>query len=129
MATELVARFYAVYNEGRVDLLDELLAPSYVGHVNGREIEGVSAAKAFIQAFLTAFPDVQYTVEDTVESGEKVVTRWSATGTHQGSFGGVPPTQKQVTMLGITIFALTDGKIGTVWSTWDLFGLMQQLQS
>ena len=129
MATDVVAQFYTVYNEGRIDLLDELLAPNYIGHVNGREIVGVSAAKAFIQALLTAFPDAQYTVEDTVESGEKVVTRWSATGTHQGSFGGVPPTQKHVTMLGITIFALTDGKIGTLWSTWDLFGLMQQLQS
>ena len=129
MSTAVVAQFYAVYNNQRLDLLDDLLAPTYVGQVNGREIVGVAGAKTFIQAFLTAFPDVHYTVEDTVASGEKVVARWTATATHMGSFGGVAPTEKRVTMLGITIFQLADDRIAALWSTWDVFGLLQQLQS
>ncbi len=128
-SADVIAKFYAVYNDRRVDLLDNLLAPSYVGQVNGREIVGVEAARTFIQAFLTAFPDVHYTVEDTVASGNKVVVRWTATAVHLGSFGGVAPTRKRVTMLGITIFALADAKIAALWSTWDVFGLLQQLQA
>ncbi|MCY7382246.1 MAG: ester cyclase, partial [Microcoleus sp. CAN_BIN18] len=96
---------------------------------NGREFVGVAEAKRFIQAFLTAFPDGRYSVEDTIVSGsEKIVTRWTATATHQGSFGGVAPTQKRVTMLGITIFALTETKITALWSTWDVQGVLLQLQ-
>ncbi len=129
MSTDVIDKFYAVYNDRRVDLLDELLTPIYVGQVNGREIVGVEVARTFIQAFLTAFPDVHYTVEDTVASGEKVVARWTATATHMGSFGGVAPTEKRVTMLGITIFQLADERIAALWSTWDVFGLLQQLQS
>ncbi len=129
MSADVIATFYAVYNDRRVDLLDDLLAPGYVGEVNGPEIAGLDAARTFIQAFLTAFPDVHYTVEDTVASGEKVVARWTATATHLGRFGDVAPTEKRVTMLGITIFALTDAKIAALWSTWDVSGLLQQLKA
>ncbi len=129
MSAAVVATFYTVYNDHRLDLLDELLASNYVGQVNGREIVGAAQARAFIQAFLMAFPDVHYTVEDMVVCGEKVVARWTATATHQGSFGGVAPSQKYVTMFGITIFALTEAKITALWSSWDVHGVLQQIQS
>jgi steroid delta-isomerase-like uncharacterized protein len=100
-----------------------------VGEVNGRAIVGVEAAKGFIETFLTAFPDVHYTVLDRITSEQKVVIRWSATATHQGSFAGIEATQKPVTMLGITIFAIADNRIQALWSVWDVFGLTQQLSS
>jgi steroid delta-isomerase-like uncharacterized protein len=129
MSMDVVTKFYSVYNDRRVDLLDELLAPEYAGHVNGREIVGPAAARVFIQNFLTAFPDVQYTMEDTLEDGAKVVVRWSATATHQGAFAGIQPTQKPVTMSGITIFALKDERITALWSTWDVLGVLNQFKA
>lgn len=125
---DIALKFYQVYNDKHVDLLDDLLAPGYVGQVNGREIAGVAASKEFIGAFLAAFPDVRYTVHDTIASDGKVVTRWTAAGTHGGSFAGIEATGRSVTMLGITIFRIADHKIEALWSTWDLFGLLQQLR-
>jgi steroid delta-isomerase-like uncharacterized protein len=128
--TQAVAQsFYTVYNEKQPDLLDEILADSYVGHVNGHDIAGATAAKGFINAFLTAFPDTHYTVEDIFDSEDKVVTRWTCTGTHKGAFFGMEPTDKAVTMIGITIFQIADGKIAQLWNNWDVFGLMNQLKA
>lgn len=129
-ATQTVANsFYTVYNEKKPDLLDEILAPTYVGHVNGHDIAGAASAKGFINSFLTAFPDAHYNVDDIFDSGDKVVTRWTCTGTHKGDFFGTPPTDKQVKMIGITIFEIVDGKIAQLWNNWDVFGLMQQLKA
>jgi steroid delta-isomerase-like uncharacterized protein len=128
MTTAVALKFYTVYNDKRVDLLDELLASTYVGQVNGREIVGVAAAKAVIGGFLSAFPDVQYIVHDTIASGDKVVARWTATATHMGDFMGITATQKRVTMLGMTIFQVADQQIAALWNTWDVFGLLEQLR-
>jgi steroid delta-isomerase-like uncharacterized protein len=128
MPTDIVQQFYAVYHDQQVDRLNDLLAPTYVGEVNGREIVGAEAAKGFIRTFLAAFPDVRYTIHDTISSGERVVTRWTATATHRGSFAGIAPTNKPVTMAGITIFAIRDAQIFALWNTWDMFGLIQQLR-
>jgi steroid delta-isomerase-like uncharacterized protein len=125
---DIALKFYQVYNEKRVDLLDDLLAPGYVGQVNGREIVGPAAAKQFVGAFLAAFPDVSYTIHDTIASGDKVVARWTATATHQGNFAGIDATGRPVTMLGITIFQIADHTIDALWNTWDMFGLLQQLR-
>jgi len=61
-------------------------------------------------AFRTAFPDLQFRVEDMVAEGEKVVSRLTMRGTHQGDFQGIPPTGKQMTVTGITIERIVDGK-------------------
>lgn len=128
MSSDVIQQFYDVYHQRQPDLLNNLLAPSYVGEVNGRAIVGVEAAKGFIQTFLTAFPDVHYTLHDRISSEQKVITRWSATATHRGSFAGIEATHKPVTMLGITIFAIADNRIQALWSVWDVFGLTQQLR-
>ncbi len=74
MTIAVAMRFYDVYHDKNVDLLDTLLAPTYIGQVNGRDIVGIEAAKSFISAFLAAFPDVRYTIHDTIADGDKVVT-------------------------------------------------------
>src|SRR5688572_17574877 len=129
MTVAAAMRFYEVYNSKNVDLLDDLLAPDYIGQVNGREISGAEAAKGFVGALLAAFPDLHYRINHTIASGDEVVARWTATGTHLGSFAGVEPTHKRVTMLGITIFRLADQRISALWSVWDVNGLLQQLRN
>jgi steroid delta-isomerase-like uncharacterized protein len=83
-------------------------------------------------AFLTsydrrAFSDLNYAVEDVIAEGDRVVTRWTATGTHQGFFGLYAPTGKEVTWSGVTIWQVRDGKILTIWVEQDTASQLQQL--
>lgn len=126
--TAAAIKFYEMYNTHNIDMLDELLAAGYVGNVNGREIIGVDAAKATVASFLAAFPDAHYTVEDMIASGDRVVTRWTATATQRGPFAGIAPTNRRVTMRGITIFKIVGTQISALWNTWDMFGLIEQLR-
>jgi steroid delta-isomerase-like uncharacterized protein len=82
----------------------------------------------FVTAYYrNAFPDLKYTVEDVIAEGDRVVTRWTATGTQQGVFGLLAPTGKQVTWSGVTIWQVRDGKILTAWINQDATGLSEQL--
>jgi steroid delta-isomerase-like uncharacterized protein len=126
---EPVNKFYQVYNEANPDLWEEAVSTDYVGHVNSHTIPGRDAGKGFVVGLIQAFPDIHYTVEDTLIQGDKVVTRWSATGTHTGDLYGMPPTNKKANMLGITIFRIADGQIAELWNVWDQAGLMQQLNA
>lgn len=129
MASAVVQAFYNVYHTHDLERLPGLLAASYVGQVNGSEIIGAQAAQVFIQAFLTAFPDVRYTLHDSLVAGPKEAIRWSATATHCGDFAGVAATQKSVTMTGITLFQVEAGRIQALWNSWDVWGLLQQLRA
>lgn len=129
MASAVVQAFYTVYHTHDLERLHSLLAESYVGQVNGSEIIGAPAAQVFIQAFLTAFPDVRYTLHDSLVAGPKEVTRWSATATHRSEFAGIAATQKSVIMTGITIFQVEAGRIQALWNSWDVWGLLQQLRA
>ena len=124
-----VLRFYEMYNTHNVNLLDGLLAPGYVGEINGHKVVGLESAKAVIGAFLAAFPDVHYVLEDTFGEANKVVVRWRATGTQVGVFGELAPIHKRVTMVGITIFELKGEQISALWNVWDVHGLLAQLRS
>lgn len=123
-------KFYEAYNDrAKIGLLDDIFAPNYVGLVNGRKIPGVKAAKGFVLAFLDAFPDANYAVEDVIATGDRVVVRWDCTATHRGKFLGIDPTNQPIEVTGITIFQLADGRITRLWNNWDTHGLLQQLRS
>ena len=110
------------------DSLDEVYTPDVVWHNPEGDIQGIEQAKQFVTMFKTAFPDISATVEDVVGEGEKVVTRVTLRGTHQGEveeFG--PPTGRQVETQGITIHRIEGGKIVEEWNSWDNMSLMQQL--
>ncbi len=77
--------------------------------------------------FAAAFPDGQMTIEDLVAEGDRVVARTTFNGTHQGEMQGIPATGKAVSVSGITIFRLDNGKIAEGWLVNDNLGLMQQL--
>jgi predicted ester cyclase len=77
--------------------------------------------------FLTAFPDLHFTIEDQLAEGDEVATRLTAGGTHKGVFMGIPPMGKQVTVTGIAISHWVGGKSDEVWINLDRMGLLQQL--
>jgi steroid delta-isomerase-like uncharacterized protein len=123
-----VQKFYEVYNNHKLELLDQILSPSYVGYVNAHTINGAESAKGFIAGFLQGIPDAKYTLLDTFANENKIVVRWICTGTQSGNFYGIEPSNRAINITGITIFELNDGKIDQLWNNWDQFTLMQQLK-
>lgn len=127
----LVRRFVdEVYNEGNLGFIDEVLSPDWVEHdPNSPEGigNGVEGARRFAAMYRSAFPDLQITVEDQVAEGDKVVTRWTARGTHRGELMGVPPGGNRVEVAGIGIDRIEGGRVVESWSNYDVLGLMQQI--
>lgn len=118
--------FQEIWNGRNLDIIKERLSRDYVGH-SVREIQGPQGAKGFAAAILDAFPDYRYTVEDEICEGDKVVHRWIAKGTHEGEFQGLPPSGKQVTISGISVYRVANGKLVEGWTTADMLGLLQQI--
>ena len=118
-----------IFNRGNLDIVDEVVDPGYVGHdpASPEEIRGPEGLKQLAQGYRSAFPDIQVTVDEQLAEGDRVATRWSARGTHQGELFGIQPTGKQTTVTGLTIDRYSGGKIVESWDNWDTFGLMQQL--
>lgn len=114
-------------NKGNLAVLDELLAPSYVYHGPGMELHGPEALKQLVAAFRAAFPDLHAAIDDMVTEGDKVVTRWTATGTHRGEFMGIAPTGRRMSLPIIVITRFEAGKAVEDWEVYDGLGLMQQL--
>jgi steroid delta-isomerase-like uncharacterized protein len=115
---------------GNLDVAEEVYAPGFVGHdpTMPEDLQGVEAAKQFAATFRSAFPDLTCTIEDQIAEGDKVVTRWSASGTHQGETEELgPPTGNRMEITGISIERLSDGKVVESWDNYDALGMMQQL--
>jgi steroid delta-isomerase-like uncharacterized protein len=133
MSTEenksIVRRFVdEVQSKGDIDAIDELCSPEFVNHSAPPGVpsncEGVKQVTAM---FRQAFPDSNFTVEDMVAEGDKVATRKTFHGTHQGEFMGIPPTGQQVSTGLIDVVRIVDGKVVEHWSMGDNLGMMQQL--
>ncbi len=77
--------------------------------------------------YRTAFPDIHFTVEDQIAEGDKLVTRFTITGTHKGELMGIPPTGVHITMTGMIFDLNVGGKILEGWANTDALGMLQQL--
>jgi steroid delta-isomerase-like uncharacterized protein len=113
---------------GKLDVADEIFDASYVAHRLGAELPpGPEGIKLFASVYRSAFPDVVMTVEDQIAEGDKVVTRWTARGTHQGELMGIPATGKPIVVPGISIGRFVGDKMVETWNSWDGLGMLQQL--
>jgi steroid delta-isomerase-like uncharacterized protein len=117
------------FNVGNIDVIDELVTTDFVNHDAAlpEPMIGPDAAKASINGYRTAFPDLRLTIEEQIADDQGVATRWSAKGTHEGDLMGMAPTGKQATVTGITIDRIVDGRIAESWTNWDTLGMLQQL--
>jgi steroid delta-isomerase-like uncharacterized protein len=122
-------RFFELWENGDLDALEEVVAPDSVDHdaYNPYGQEGLEGARKTLAMYREAFPDTRFTIEDQLAEGDKVVTRWTATGTHEGELMGMEPTGKKATVTGITIDRIEGGKIAEGWTSWDTLGLMQSI--
>lgn len=117
------------FNEGNLDVADELFTSDSVLHDPSlpEEMRGPEGVKGYVQMYRSAFPDTNITVEDQLAEGERVVTRWTGRGTHQGELIGIPASGNQVEVSGITISRFEGGKIAEDWTNYDTLGMMQQI--
>ena len=117
-----------VWNKGNFEVADEILAPDFVANNVPPGIppdrEGL---KQFIAMYRGAFPDVGLHIEDQIAEGDMVVTRFTAHGTHQGELMGIPPTNKPITVTGIGISRIVEGRIRENWNNFDQYGMLVQL--
>ncbi|MBI4328288.1 MAG: ester cyclase [Chloroflexi bacterium] len=129
--TAIVRRFFSdVVNRRDFAVAERIMTQDFVDHPpppagtpSGRE-----GFKQFASMLVGAFPDLQITVEDLIEEGDKVAARVTVRGTHKGLFmGQIAATGKRFEMSGVDIFRIAGGKIVERWNYRDLLGLMQQL--
>jgi steroid delta-isomerase-like uncharacterized protein len=118
-----------IFNTGNLDLADDVIADDYVGHdpTSPEPLQGRDAFKAQVALYRGAFSDLELTIDDELAEGDRVVTRWTGRGTHDGELFGISATGNTTTVTGISISRIADGKIVEDWSNWDALGLMQQL--
>lgn len=125
---EIVRRYYEdVLNGGRTALLDQLATPDYEEHdpLPGQRT-GLEGLKDRVTMLLTGLSP-HFTVEDVIAEGQKVVVRWTNSGTHVGEFFGIPPTGKSFQISGVDIHRLQEGMMAEHWHVVDVFALLQQL--
>jgi steroid delta-isomerase-like uncharacterized protein len=116
---------------GNLGVLDELIADEYVSYdpAAPEPIRGREAYKALIAGYRQGLGEaLAVRIDDQIAEGDKVVTRWTARGRHDGELFGIPPTGRQVEITGISIERLEGGRIVEDWVNWDALGLMRQLK-
>jgi steroid delta-isomerase-like uncharacterized protein len=115
------------FNQHNVDIQAELYSKDFVQHTSALgDLRRAEHCELLASTF-AAFPDARWTVVDQIADDDKVVTRWTFTGTHRGTFMGIAPTEKQLIFSGICIDRFVDGKIAEEWEEWDTLGVIQQL--
>lgn len=119
----------AAWNEGNLSVLDHAIDQNIVDHARTPvSMDGIDKFKQIVAWFRMAFPDLYFTIQDEIATGDKVVHRWHIRGTHKGNFMGIiPPTGRSIELTGITIMRFAGGQIVERWSNFDEAGVLRQL--
>ena len=121
--------FEEVWNQRRHESIAKMFAADGLAHglaSDGGPMRGPEGFAAFHKAFVSAFPDLQLSVEDMISEGDKVAIRFRASGTLKGDGLGVKPTGRSMTVTGISIVRVRNGYIIEAWNNFDVLGMHQQ---
>ena len=122
--------FEQLLNQGNLDVVDSIVTPNYVLHDPNfffGDLYGPEALKQFVRAGRTAFPDIHFSIEDQISEGNKVGTRWVATGTHDGTYMGIAPTGNRITVAGFALQHFEGSKIVEEWANYAALDLLRAL--
>jgi predicted ester cyclase len=125
----LIRRWLRMGEQGFTGDFNEYFAPDYRGHLSGQRPHSLDELMKLERGFAAAFANISYTVEDLLAVGDRVALRVTTRAIHAGEFHGVGPTGRQVTLTGIVIYRIVDGRIAESWGELDLMGLFRQLRS
>jgi steroid delta-isomerase-like uncharacterized protein len=126
----IVRRLYEeVWNKRRLEVVDELISPSHAlsDPLASDSQVGPKMYKQRVLELTKSFLDLHFTIEDMIAEKGKVVASWTFSATHKGEFMEIPATGKKVSVEGITIHHITNGKILDSYARWDALGLLRQL--
>lgn len=125
---KLIRRYFDQWaNRADTRVADELIATNVVLRHPHVTVTGLGTYKQSMAAFHAAFPDLRFTIEDTVAQRDKVLVRWLLTGTQRGELQGQTASGKSMSVAGMSLFRLADGKIQEIWVNQDRLGMQQQL--
>jgi steroid delta-isomerase-like uncharacterized protein len=123
--------FEEVWNKKSEDAIDRMCAEDVIANglsdAEGNTIRGIEAYKNLFRAFVSAYPNIKITVEDTVSESDKIAARCTIRAMHEGEGIGVAPTNQPVEFSGIAIVRLKDGKIVEAWNEFDFMKMYSQL--
>ena len=125
----------AVANRWHLDLIQagnvaqagDILTPDVVVYANGQEVRGLANVTQLAIGLRAAVPDIEFTHDETLVAGDRVVIRWPNAGMHLGPSFGVPASGKRLRFTGLDLVHLRDGKIAALWITFDNYGVLQQM--
>ena len=126
----VVRRFMEeLWSEGKLGVADELVAADHVHHLGDDTLRGPDGIKGAATWLRTAFPDLCFEIDDLISDGDRVVLRWTARGTHRGTFADVAPTGRHVAWTGCDWFRLRSGQLVEAFVMADGEALYDQLTS
>jgi len=125
----LANRLWEAMSKGDFETIKEVGAPEYVWYLPSNSTKPISREEAIEKAkrLHSSFPDINFSIEELIAVGDKVICRYIMRGTHQGEFQGIPATGNKVEISGIIISRIENGKIVEEREDWDMLGFMQQL--
>jgi predicted ester cyclase len=124
----IVRRFYEeVFNQGREEVIDEIISPDYIDYGHEPPGKGTEGAKQDFRGATSVLSNTHYTIDETIATGDRVIVRWTGQYIHSGEFAGVSPTNKSVTLTGISIYRVANGQIQETRNAVNWMGLLQQI--
>jgi steroid delta-isomerase-like uncharacterized protein len=106
---------------------DEIFAEDLIDHQASVTAHGRETVKGFVGGLFRAFPDLHVELNHSLSDGDKICVYVTGRGTHRGEFAGVAPTGRSITLLGMSVMRIANGKVAERWNITDMAGLMQQL--
>ena len=127
---EVADLFIELWDKGDPNVADEIFLPDFIDHDPAPgQGPGIEGHKQILAAYKSAFPDLRVRSEDIIEdeNQNKVALRWTGQGTHSGELMQIPATGKKVTLKGMDVLRIENGKIAERWAEFDALGMLTQL--
>jgi steroid delta-isomerase-like uncharacterized protein len=117
-----------LWNQGRTEVAQELFDARFVNHDPMRpDVQTRDQFVEYVIEVRTAFPDFRVTILDEIAEGDRVALRWEVTGRHQKEIMGIPATGRSISVSGMTIYRLAEGRVVECWWNMDSMAMMRQL--
>lgn len=117
-----------IINNGKLDMFnDSNFTKDVVMHASPADVVGIDSARAYYANYLTGFSNISFTIKDVFGQGDKLVKHWNFAGTHTGNFFGIPATGKKVSLDGVTLVRMSNGKIAEERDFFDNYDFLTQL--